>query len=59
MSKPEDFRNMAKLLRKSADIAERIAENGEDETLGKEEKEEKEEQLLAEFMVQMMKIQNL
>lgn len=57
--KTTDFRAMANALRKAGDIADRIQDNIEDETLDKKEKEEKEDTLLAEFMVQMMKIQGL
>lgn len=59
MKEPNDFRKMAEAMRKAADIADRIAENLEDETLDRKEKEDKEDTLLAEFMVQMMKIKNL
>lgn len=59
MNKPNEFREMAKGLRKAADVADRIAENIEDETLSNKEKEEKQDTLLAEFIVQMMKLQNL
>ena len=59
MNKTTDFRTMANAMRKAGDIADRIADNLEDETLDKKEKEEKQDTLLAEFMVQMMKIQSL
>ncbi len=57
--KTTDFRTMANALRKAGDIADRIQDNIEDETLDKKEKEDKQDALLAEFMVQMMKIQGL
>lgn len=58
MKAVNDFRITANALRKAGDIADRIADNLEDETLDAKEKEEKQDALLAEFMVQMMKIQN-
>lgn len=54
-----DFREMAKILRKSADIADRIQEVLDDDTLGTREREEKYDALMAELVVQMMKIQKL
>lgn len=56
MNTSKSFREMAKILRKAGDIAENIATNIEDETLSNEEREKKEEQLMGEFMVQMVKM---
>lgn len=59
METTNDFREMAKALRKAGDIADKIADNLDDKTISKKEKEEKQDTLLAEFMVQMMKIQKI
>lgn len=37
----------------------KLADNLEDESIGRKEQEEKQDTLLAEFMVQMMKIQKM
>ena len=58
METSNNFREMANALRKAGDIADKIADNIDDETIGDKEKEEKQDVLLMEFMVQMMKIQN-
>lgn len=59
MSNPNDFRTMAEAMRKAADIADHIAETIECETPDAKERAEPLDDLLAKFIVQMMKIQNL
>lgn len=59
MSKTNNFREMAKVLRKAGDIVDKLADNLDDESIDKREQEEKQDHLLAELMVQMMKIQHL
>lgn len=59
MSDSKGFKDMAKALRKAGDIAENIANVMDDISLTSDEKEAKAEQLLGEFMVQMMKLQAL
>lgn len=55
----KDIREMGKVFRKAADIAEQLADIGENEQLAEEEQEEQMEAKMAEFMVQMMKLQKL
>ena len=55
----QGFRDMGNTFRKAADIMDRLADNLEDETIDRKEQEEKQDTLLAEFMVQMMKIQKM
>lgn len=54
-----EYREMAKLFKKTGDILDQLADNQEDETLDAKAKEEKEEHLLGDFMVQCMKINAL
>lgn len=54
-----DIRAVAKVLRKAADAAEKLADIGENEQLAEEEQVEQTETATAEFMVQMMKLQQL
>lgn len=54
-----DIRAMVKVFRKAADVAEKMADIGENEQLAEEEKEEQLETATAEFMVQMIKLQQL
>lgn len=54
-----DFREMAKLFKKVGDTLDQLADNQEDETLDAAEREEKEERLMGEFLVQCMKISAL
>lgn len=51
-------KEMANCMRKSADILDKIADLEKSE-IEKNQKEEKEEMLLAELMVQMMKIEKI
>lgn len=55
----QGFRGMGNTFRKAADIMDKLADNLEDESIGRKEQEEKQDTLLAEFMVQMMKIQKM
>ena len=55
----QGFRDMANTFRKAADIMDKVADNLEDESIGRKEQEERQDTLLAEFMVQMMKIQKM
>lgn len=52
----QEFRDMAKDYRKMAEITDKVADTLENETLSEEEKDKKTTQLLAEMMVQAMKI---
>ena len=54
-----DIREMAKVFRKAADAAEKMADIGENEQLAEEEQEEQMETAAAELMVQMIKLQQL
>lgn len=56
--KDNTYKELANTLRKSADILDKISDLKES-NIDKKEKEEKEEMLLAEFMVQMMKIERI
>ena len=55
MNKYKEFAND---LREAADIIDDVVAAQEDTTLTKEQKDEKEELLLAQFLIKMRKIQN-
>ena len=55
--KTEDYRNLSSELRKAADSIDRIVDNKEDEIIDSKTKQEKEDKLLAEFLVHVLKIQ--
>lgn len=55
----QGFRNLSGAFRKAADIMDELAENIEAEDVDMKQKEEKQDELLAQFVVQMMKIQKL
>lgn len=55
----QGFRDLGGAFRKAADIMDELADNIEAEDADKKQKEEKQDELLAKFMVQMMKIQKL
>lgn len=55
----QGFRDLGKAFRKAADIMDELADNIEDDDMENKQKEEKQDELLAKFMVQMMKIQKL
>ena len=57
--KTENYRDLSKAFRKAADVVDKIADNLEDNTIDAKTMEERQDGLLAEFMVQMIKIQNL
>lgn len=58
-SEGQGFRDLGEAFRKAADIMDELADNIEAEDVEKKQKEEKQDELLAQFMVQMMKIQKL
>lgn len=55
----QGFRDLGEAFRKAADIMDELADNIEDDDMENKQKEEKQDELLAKFMVQMMKIQKL
>ena len=55
----QDFRELAKLFKKVGDTLDQLADNQEDKTLDAAAREEKEERLMGEFLVQCMKINAL
>lgn len=57
--KAENFRDLSKAFRKAADVVDKIADNLDDKSIDEKTMEERQDRLLAEFMVQMMKIQKL
>lgn len=57
--KAENFRDLSKTFRKAADVVDKIADNLDDKSIDEKTMEERQDGLLAEFMVQMMKIQKL
>ena len=58
-NKGQGFRDLSEAFRKAADIMDELADNIEDDGMENKQKEEKQDELLAKFMVQMMKIQKL
>ena len=55
----QEYKDTAKIFVKLANICEEIAEIYEDEKMSKEEREERSEHLIAEFIVQINKINKL
>lgn len=55
----QGFRDLGGAFRKAADIMDELADNIETENADRKQQEEKQDELLAQFMVQMMKIQKL
>lgn len=59
MNEGQGFRNLGEAFRKSADIMDELADNAEDKNMNRKQKEEKQVELMAQFMVQMMKIEKI
>lgn len=57
MQAKDDIKEMAQTFREAADILDEIAELDDKEGMTKEERKEKEEELLARFLVKLIKIQ--
>lgn len=53
----DDIKGMAQTFREVADILDEIAELDDKEDMTREERKEKEEELLARFLLKMIKIQ--
>ena len=59
MSKRDQMKEMASIMRDAADILDNVAELENDTSLTEEQRDEKEELLLAQFLIKMTKIQSL
>lgn len=57
MQSKEEIKEMAQTYRETADILDEIAELDDKEGMTREERKEKEEELLAKFLLKMIKIQ--
>lgn len=55
----QGFRDLGGAFRKAADIMDELADNIEAENVDRKQQEEQQDELLAQFMVQMMKIEKL
>lgn len=53
----QEYREVANTFRKAADIVDKIADNLEDTQISEKEKEDKQDKLFAELIVQMAKLQ--
>lgn len=55
----QGFRNLSRAFEKAAVIMDKLADNIEMEGVDEKQREETQDELLAQFMVQMLKIQKL
>lgn len=59
MNEGKEFRQLGEAFRKAADIIDSLANTVEDENMDEKQKEEKEEELIAQFLMQMLKLEKM